>query len=153
MKQYYNLTRAEDIAYPILHDMACVIGIVDKIAKLVKKDKSLKDNRFAFWCRGSSGAVIASLLCAKFPNRSLINHVKKDGEASHSTRRYITSDKTYNVFVDDFLCTGETLNEVIKEMNYYEVKLHSIWLCGIDKHHITDYINITDGIYARFINQ
>ncbi len=56
-------------------------------------------------CRGSSGAIIASMFSMMIPNNHRIVHVKKDGESSHNDCCKINKDWKI-VIVDDFISLG-----------------------------------------------
>ena len=67
------------------------------------------------WVRGSSGAIIGGVIAAMLPDRDInIFHVKKSGESSHSSSPVLPGH--INIIVDDFMCSGSTLNSIYTEM-------------------------------------
>lgn len=70
------------------------------------------------WCRGSSGAILASLFAVHIhmPNIKII-HVKKPGENSHSGGYHpYTYGDAINVIIDDFVSSGKTLRHIYSQM-------------------------------------
>lgn len=73
-----------------------------------------------FWVRGSSGCCIASYLSTKIALSSLkvkteILIIRKSGESSHDSQieKYRT-EGVFNIIVDDFVNSGETLKAIYK---------------------------------------
>jgi len=96
--------------------------MADVFTKVEKTKKSLN-----IFCRGSSGAMLSALFASNIRDREvLIIHVKKDGERSHSstthnsnvsTERWVCNDDFINIIIDDFIRSGETVNEIYKRIN------------------------------------
>lgn len=106
------------IDYPVGNNISAAIQLV-KIGSVEVKKLINTDHLVNIWCRGSSGAILATLLASNLSNNCKICHVKKEGENSHCSRpNYYTS--AVNIIIDDFISSGETLNaiwdEVIKSL-------------------------------------
>lgn len=142
MKYFYP---HKNYRYPITDQMNLLKIIINDIVEIVNQNNILEDKTLVMWCRGSSGAIIAGILSYLIPN-SIIQHVKKPGEHSHSTGRYVKRENTYNIFVDDFIGTGETFYRVQEEMKKYNIVLDAVWLCGPSKYSITE---VENGIFMK----
>jgi orotate phosphoribosyltransferase-like protein len=88
--------------YPIIQDMA-------KQINAVAGRKSIN-----LFCQGSSGAIIAGIITSLLPKRNIIiYHIKKEKEDSHNdVINHEVRQNAFNVIVDDFVATGETINRV-----------------------------------------
>ncbi len=97
--------------------------VVPKLNSVIKPTDKLN-----LWVRGSSGAILASFLCSKIQNNCKIMYIRKPGEFSHSI--YPVRDLSYNVniIIDDFICSGETVNTIYKEMSNYNLKQVDIFI-------------------------
>lgn len=78
--------------------------------------KAFKDKTVNLICRGSSGAIIAGIFSISIPNKNKIIHIKKRGEASHSESAWLGGAMEINLIVDDFMCSGETLNAIYEAL-------------------------------------
>jgi adenine/guanine phosphoribosyltransferase-like PRPP-binding protein len=87
----------------------------DKREKVIGKAlailKHCKDDFDVIVCRGYSGMVIAPTLafCLKKP----LFVVRKDGEKSHSAKKYIGDLGKRYLMVDDFISSGQTYEEIM----------------------------------------
>jgi len=81
------------------------------------------DKKINLWCRGSSGAIMATLFAANCKNECKICHVKKQGEDSHSYgySRY-ENDGAINIVIDDFIATGDTIRAIVAAIEDYAYK-------------------------------
>lgn len=82
----------------------------------------------SLWCRGSSGAIIAVLVSAEIQDMCsevFINHVKKDGEVSHSGCDYHSTAEV-NIVIDDFIESGDTIHSIIDEIENEGIRFISI---------------------------
>lgn len=73
------------------------------------------------WCRGSSGSILASFLSIelrKFDCR--ICYVRKGGEKQHNSKPNPING--INIIIDDFICSGETIEAIISDMNSRSVE-------------------------------
>jgi len=108
------------IDYPVAEHISDNLVTINNMAIKLSKLYS-KKIRINLWCRGSSGAIIAAIIASKLIKKqynTTICHVKKDGEENHhGSYIYYISDGI-NIIVDDFICSGKTINiisKVIKE--------------------------------------
>jgi len=109
-----SLTTANSINYPI-----GVSYLKENLVVVIEMAYKLRDvfptESIALWCRGSSGAIISGIMSSVISIDS-INHVKKEGEDSHSGNCHDT-DSNVNVIVDDFIKSGETVNAIYNKMS------------------------------------
>lgn len=77
------------------------------------------ESSIVIWCRGSSGAILGALLAQHLiTNESFrkmeirVNHVKKEGESSHSSPETYC-DTFFNIVIDDIIASGSTLKAII----------------------------------------
>lgn len=108
-----------------------------------------REAEIALWCRGSSGAIIAAIVSMSFPN-SVINHVKKDGENSHSSNIY--SMRPINVIVDDFCDSCATVNAIATAMSWDGATVDCIAVFGSVETNRIDF-NYTDIMCEVLISQ
>lgn len=114
MKEINFYKIESDFYYPIGEFISKNIIVAKEMAYTLRKIYK-KDDIINFWCRGSSGAMIASLVARYFP-KCCICHVKKEGENSHAEFITYKSDG-YNVIIDDFILSGDTINEIYKHLS------------------------------------
>ena len=113
------------INYPVGYYIQDAVFFVDKVIKVLMEmaeKKELPLGNIDIWVRGSSGAILGGLLTQRlltigFTNISVI-HIKKEGEDSHTENVFRTNGK-YNVIIDDFIASGETMNEIAKVAGKY----------------------------------
>jgi adenine/guanine phosphoribosyltransferase-like PRPP-binding protein len=106
----------EELQYPVgtyiyqnIPKIKLMVAEVMKVKALITK---LKDNGANIICRGSSGAIIATIFATEMVGiNTQIIHIKKDGESAHSGGDNIIRDGV-NIIVDDFICTGETMTAI-----------------------------------------
>ena len=73
-------------------------------------------------CRGSSGAMIASCITMFMNTVVPIVHLKKSGETSHSHNGDIMlDDYNFVIVVDDFVCTGTTLQAILDHVKIIDL--------------------------------
>ena len=96
--------------------------IIDQFLDKAKSDIE-KFTQIGIVCRGSSGAIMATILYTKFKaittDKSIkICHVKKSGENSHSSSvcAFTNNTETMYIWIDDFIDSGETFYQCLKEM-------------------------------------
>ena len=122
-----------NVYYPVGINFPRNLPAIKKMAEVISKVYSGKKNIF-FWVRGSSGAIIAATISALLTHHCVINHVKKEGELSHSHNYYYNCIDEYsvNIIVDDFVNTGETISCILKEYAKYNPDnfIDSIFLVG-----------------------
>ena len=120
MKKVIVRSSLTKIQYPVGLYMKHNLPIINEMAKVIKQNYRTEE-KIALWCRGSSGAIIAAILSTKIPN-AVINHVKKDGEESHSNR--VTIHCKYHIIVDDFISTGATIKAIHAKIKSYDSSIN-----------------------------
>ena len=137
---HFNNGKILDAGYPIGSNMLYTIALskaygIHLCKNLKKIKKAIKIN---LWCRGSSGAIIATLvyneLCKLANTEIKICHIKKEKEFSHSSTPEFFAVTTFNekrinykiinIIVDDFISSGNTVNNIYKEA----LKFHDNWM-------------------------
>lgn len=113
-----------DIEYPVTRNLPKTIAFANRVAMILLS--LITQNHIHYinlWCRGSSGSIIAAFVSHDMIKRSKniqvrICHVKKEGENSHSSSpsTFQNDLDTWNVIVDDFIATGDTIKEIIRAM-------------------------------------
>lgn len=105
----------QDDFYPVGEHVGYWIKFIDLIT--IKLLEIIGDKRVNIWCSGSSGAILAALLAKSVKNTVLICHVKKEGEDSHHGNIFNKYHKDgFNVILDDFMRSGETINRIYRNM-------------------------------------
>lgn len=122
----------KEIKYPtgenIQRNMPIILQMIDKIKKINRKRKILN-----LWCMGSSGAIIAGIISSQISN-TVICHIKKNGEDSHTTTvpQYYYDDGI-NLIVDDFISTGSTINTIAKKMGEESIPIQGVCVsCSVN---------------------
>lgn len=113
--------------YPVGHHIELSIKYVNNLFHTFKTEILPQYHNIKYvniWCRGSSGAILASLFSVQInsdPSLNLkykIQHVKKDGEQSHSDGIFISSsineENNINIIIDDFMATGATIYYILE---------------------------------------
>jgi len=104
---------------PKIDEMYKVIIKLPEIKKFLS-DKSKIYFRISLICSGSSGAIIASIIASKLINDKIdvnILHVKKEGEDSHSGNKIKFFNNSFNIVVDDFICSGSTIRRIFNKVD------------------------------------
>jgi len=115
--QIANVEFRYPIGLSIAYNYPIFIDLANKFIECAKTEIEEKDI-IKLICRGSSGAIIATIFYQKiqeaFPEQKIhIVHIKKDNEQSHSNQ--VEGLHVYNeqehlyVWIDDHINTGETL--------------------------------------------
>lgn len=141
--------KSKSISYPVGAHIAANKKGINDLKRIMKETIGTKKH-ITLWCRGSSGAIIAGIISLGFP-KSVINHVKKSGESSHSRGHYIIKDHTTNIIIDDFSNTGETLNDIYEDM-VKEVGVSKIdYVCVIAHANVAKLSFIPENIISRYL--
>lgn len=119
--QFHSFKREVD--YPIAENISNNIPVLNDMAMkiLTIYPKKVEIN---LWCRGSSGAIIAAIIAAQLLRqhyRIMICHVKKDGETNHYGDGIYFIPNGVNIIVDDFICSGDTINLISEQIQKREV--------------------------------
>jgi orotate phosphoribosyltransferase-like protein len=106
-------TILEDIRYPIGRNMHNSMIIIEQMAEEIDK---ISPKRINLICMGSSGAIMAGIISGILKHKIInIYHVKKDGERSHQSEDLYINKASFNVIIDDFISTGNTIREICKK--------------------------------------
>lgn len=108
------------LSYPVGNNMKSAFFYAEEAAKKFREIYP-PGNYVNVFCRGSSGAILASLFYAMLPDYEItIVHIKKDGESSHGDK-VSTRFNSYhiNVIIDDIIATGETMREIWNAIESY----------------------------------
>lgn len=116
--KYYNIQYpvAEhiDVNHPLFTEMA------NSYYEFAKDELNVNRN-ITLICRGSSGAIAATIFYLALKNlmpEKHINivHVKKAGESSHCNSLSSINVDNINIFVDDFIFTGSTVTDTLTKI-------------------------------------
>jgi len=137
------LTTLGHIQYPVGSNMNETILAVKNMAEAIKELYPLHENvkyGFNLFVRGSSGAIIGGLISEYLSNYPIrICHIKKDGESSHHSDKYLTNrEAAKNIIIDDFISTGRTINSIYDRMKENEIN-------------IVDLLIVTGTIYESYL--
>jgi hypothetical protein len=108
-------TGLEDLAYPVGEGIHYNKPIIKQMIEAFSKLEELKNVELNLICRGSSGAIIATMFSLFLPNITKIVHIKKDGEDSHDSCVWL-KPSAKNIIVDDFISQGNTLNAIYDKL-------------------------------------
>jgi hypothetical protein len=100
--------------YPLGIDLNIdLVTIILPLIELFKKQSEYHNKNINLYCSGSSGAIMATIF-SMHVNQCRILHVKKDGERAHNSNYSLSpiTHNSINVIIDDFICTGDTLNRI-----------------------------------------
>lgn len=106
--------------YPVGCALAHNLPIINDLGKFLV-EKTTEDAKICLVGRGSSGALIAGIIINSISNvrpNIEFSHVKKENESSHYESSQVSPADVY-VFVDDFICSGETLVKTFNGFNKY----------------------------------
>ncbi len=112
MESIFITTDISMINYPMGEYMKSNVPKIIKTIDTFKQIEEFKGRNLNIICRGSSGAIIAAIYSMNLPNEIDIIHVKKDGEIAHNGGDIRLMRHAANIIVDDFICSGETMNSI-----------------------------------------
>ena len=126
----HHIVNVPELPYPIARNLTSGLPIIKKmlliLLKFIRKNYETQ-RRIVFFCRGSSGAIIAGLGADYFMSKGYevyISHIKKEGEKSHNGSMTIYGsdiDGAITVIIDDFVATGETVKKIVdKTLQYFD---------------------------------
>jgi hypothetical protein len=119
--KYIHFESSIRVSYPVGEYIIDALEWIEDLSKsfmyhIDKNDIDLKPTCI-IWCRGSSGAILGSLLANALKKKFhtiKVAHIKKDGENSHSSKSYRSfTENNFNIVIDDFMHSGETLYKII----------------------------------------
>lgn len=121
---FHPLGTDTEIPYPIGCDMAQTLHVIKHMAETFRKAYPEPEKKtFAFLMRGASGNVTAGILASFLPEYHIrLYPVRKPHERSHCGQVALLPDTDATVvIVDDFMCTGETINAIKEQYPSYEI--------------------------------
>lgn len=119
-----NIETQNRCCYPVGSDIQAAKEMVKEWICIFNTLGYSTDIKINLWCRGSSGAILAALFASMSSYNCIICHVKKEGEISHSDTPSMYSSSRYtiiNVVIDDFISSGATIREIVKNISFYEL--------------------------------
>lgn len=133
MKLHFLEDSNESISYPVGLHIDEALSFMDSVIRKIDTIEDFPTKDIAIWCRGSSGAILATILAQYFHTDGFtnvqINHVKKKGEDSHSSNFFDNHD--INIVIDDFVASGSTIRNI----------MHTMYKEGVD---YVDYLIVSD---------
>ena len=108
-----TVKKLREMNYPIGPNIKVNLPIINNMYRYIKE--KFPEGTITIWCRGSSGAIIAGIISSKLKGRARIAYISKPNEKRHdpvSPYQYLGG---YNIIVDDFICTGKTIDDIIKK--------------------------------------
>jgi orotate phosphoribosyltransferase-like protein len=133
--------------YPVGRYVTEWMIITKEYAKIIKSLVTKNDD-IGLVVQGSSGAIIAALTVSHLKGYNVeIKHLKKDGESSHSSKVPRISSLEKLFILDDFICTGETIERIVEKVKSFEVEAIIVCECdGIP----TEYPNVKRFYWNHF---
>ncbi len=104
------------INYPVGKDFSGIRTLCEYYSHAFIEYVKEGETTFNLWCRGSSGAILASCFAMMNPQYNfIICHVKKYNEDSHSSSvpTYFY-DNCRNIVIDDFVSSGDTIRHIVE---------------------------------------
>lgn len=118
------------LSYPVGMYMQDAIQYIKEVTPFIKD--LIGAEPVNIWVRGSSGAILAALLVSNLDNECYIQHIKKEGEQSHHSG-FSYRDVGYNMILDDFCRSGETLNAIWNEASRHTGNIDLLVLANMCK--------------------
>lgn len=100
-----------------------------EMVEAFKTIEEFKDAKLDLICRGSSGAIIATIFAMQLSNNCRIIHVKKPGEKSHAGNNYYIRNDAKSIIVDDFIASGDTMHAMYDALTGDNDGMHIIIDC------------------------
>ncbi len=125
----YELKNYRSLTYPVGKDIKILNMFINSVINKIIEEELLSNvQEITVWCRGSSGAMLASLFSANLVEKMnvdiKISHIKKPGEHSHYCNSSENTFSTYNIVIDDLVATGSTLKFL--EEHFRKIKLPQV---------------------------
>lgn len=119
--------------YPVGLNIQYNLSIINRMANLINQSVPIHKD-IALWARGSSGAIIASIIASSLNGRKVkIQFVDKPGESSHRGLGHLreTPDVLwYNIIVDDLVSTCKTVNAIADKMRENHCEPYGLVVSG-----------------------
>ena len=132
MSKIVRLKTLKLIDYPVGTFISYNTPIIKSMASYIKR--KFPEGTISLWCRGSSGAIIAGIISSNLKGRTCIRYISKNNEKRHDKNNH-NYETDFHIIVDDFICTGKTIDEIINKSGRKEFDL-LIVSGGIDKRFI-----------------
>lgn len=117
------------IEYPVGLNMTKNLVAIKEMATRLTEVYPNKD--FTLWCRGSSGSIIAGILSYLLEGYTIINHIKKEQEYSHSNSLSSLKDiNRVHVIVDDLIASGTTISSILDKMTWLNINPDALCITG-----------------------
>lgn len=116
--------------YPVGSNTSKIKTFAIQVSSFLVKylDKELNRKDIVMWCRGSSGSILASAVCMQLPDNycTYISYIKKEDESRHShvTKQYDTY--SFNIFIDDFMSSGDTVRKSLEFIYNHQLNKDSV---------------------------
>jgi len=115
--------------------------VFDMLQPLLIKLGTIKRKPYIrIWCIGSSGCILSTFaynILSEAGYNVCIEHVPKLYEDRHSSgvRTYFGNKKVFEVIIDDFIVSGDSINRIIDyiKQNTLIKKVHALIVSGCDK--------------------
>ena len=132
--------------YPVGSQMSYNIPIIKKMVSIIKRNYN--DKPINLFCQGSSGAIVAAIICL-YVNGCKIIHIKKDGEDSHSLS--CPQFDSYNIIVDGFIVSGVTIQRIIEETAriHYIREFDALIVSGIIRENVIKSLTNVEHVYCK----
>ena len=102
--------------YPVNDNLKEAKKNAAKFAKIIKK-YNFNDKPVVLFARGSSGIIIATYICNKLAcDMRVVRKAKSHGNPNSEIRVHSSN---FNVIVDDFISTGNTIVSIIDELDSF----------------------------------
>ena len=105
--------KLREMNYPIGPNLKVNLPIINNMYRYIKE--KFPEGTITIWCRGSSGAIIAGIISSKLKGRARVAYISKPNEKRHDLVSPYKYSAGYNIIVDDFICTGKTIDDIIKK--------------------------------------
>lgn len=118
------------VKYPIGVDMRNIRMLVAEYIREFNRFNYAEGTCFNLWCRGSSGAILASTFALLLPQYEFtICHIKKPREYSHSCG-YCTVTNGISIVIDDFVSSGSTINAILDKIMFYKHEPYMLFVAS-----------------------
>ena len=140
--------KIEHTYYPVGEYMNHNLSVFKQMVKTFNGIRQFHSKKIVLICRGSSGAIAATVFSSKIQRENKICHIKKEGESSNHSNSclFFREDPgTVHVIVDDFIITGETMNEIYRivceqaKTAYGNFKIDCVAVSGNSTHSKLDF--------------
>ena len=108
-----TVKKLREMNYPIGPNIKVNLPIINNMYRYIKE--KFPEGTITIWCRGSSGAIIAGIISSKLKGRARVAYISKPNEKRHDIVSPYKYSVGYNIIVDDFICTGKTIDDIIKK--------------------------------------